>query len=122
MVQTLLVEIFENSGRIVGVGRQSSALRSDFALITDLREFQVEYEDGVPKTRVRLNAKLVKMPDRVIIGVTTIERIQEAAGADLISVVEAFDVALGKTMKRIVEWTLRTPPEPAPGRRSPRRR
>jgi cholesterol transport system auxiliary component len=122
MVQTLLVESFGNSGRIIGVGRQSSALRSDFALITDLREFQAEYERGVPKARVRLNAKLVKMPERVIIGATTIERIQEAAGADLVSVVEAFDVALGKSMKRIVEWTLRTASKQLPRRRSPRRR
>ena len=122
MVQTLLVESFGNSGRIIGVGRQSSALRSDFALITDLREFQAEYKRGVPKVRVRLNAKLVKMPERVIIGATTIERVQEAAGADLVSVIEAFDVALGKSMKRIVEWTLRTAPKQLPRRRSPRRR
>jgi cholesterol transport system auxiliary component len=59
---------------------------------------------------VRLNAKMIRMPERVIVGATTIERLHEAAGTDLVSVVEAFDVALGKTMKRIVEWALTTPP------------
>jgi len=50
-----------------------------------------------------------------------LERLQEAAGTDLESVVEAFDVALGKTMKRIVEWALATP-LPATGRGGRRRR
>ena len=68
MIQTLLVESFENSGKIVSVGRQSIALRPDYVLITDLREFQAEYfDDGPPEVRVRMNAKLIKMPERVSI-------------------------------------------------------
>ena len=123
MVQTLLVESFENSGRIVGVGRQSIAIRSDFSLITDLREFQAEYDRGaVPEARVRLNAKLVRMPERVIVGVTTVERLQKATGTDIVSVIEAFDIALGKTMKRIVEWALKTTRRPPTGRPGSRRR
>lgn len=111
MIQTLLVESFENTGKIVSVGRQSVNLRPDFSLLTDLREFQAEYSgDGPPSARVRLNAKLVKMPQRVIIGTTTVERLQPAAGSDMMSVVTAFDVALGKSLKRVVEWALATPP------------
>ena len=37
MVQTLLVESFENSGKIVAVGRQTIGLRSDFNLKIELR-------------------------------------------------------------------------------------
>ncbi len=123
MVQTLLVESFENSGRIMGVGRQSTAIRSDYALITDLREFHAEcFRGGLPEARVRLNAKLVRMPERVIVGVTTVERLHEAAGTDIVSVVEAFDTALGKTMKRIVEWALKTARRPPDGRAGSRRR
>jgi cholesterol transport system auxiliary component len=112
MVQTLLVESFENTGKIVGVGRQSVSLRSDYTLITDLREFQAEYggSSGPPNIRVRLNAKLVKMPDRVIIGAMNAEYVERAAATDLPAVVAAFDQALGKALKRIVEWTLRTVP------------
>ncbi len=112
MIQTLLVESFENSGRIVGVGRQSAALRSDYSLRTDLREFQAEYDgqgQGPPRVRVRLNAKLVKMPQRTIIGTTTVERTETAAATDMGSVVQAFDQALGKALKRIVEWTFDRP-------------
>lgn len=114
MVQTLLVESFENSGRIVSVGRQSIALRPDYVLITELREFQAEYfDDGPPQVRVRLNAKLVQMPERVIIGATTAERLARArvgrGRSELHAVVDAFDEALGKVLKQVVIWTLQTP-------------
>lgn len=112
MIQTRLVESFENTGSIVSVGRQSVALRADFSLLTDLREFQAEYVNGgdaPPRIRVRLNAKLIKMPQRTIIGTTTVERIEPAKGTDLDAVVRAFDDALGKVIKRIVTWTLTTP-------------
>jgi len=107
MVQTLLVESFGNSKRIIGVGRQSSALRSDYALITDLREFQAEYERGLPKVRVRLNAKLVKMPDRIIVASKTFETTVIAKRNKMPAIVRGFDDALGRTIKKLVIWTLR---------------
>ena len=49
----------------------------------------------------------------------TFEFVEPAASTDLEAVVVAFDVALGKTLKRIVEWSLtRVQPEsPRAGRR-----
>jgi len=110
MVQTLMVESFENTGRIVAVGREAVGLRSDFSLRTDLREFQAEYYDtqGLPRIRVRLNAKIVKQPRRAIIASKTFEQVVEAQGTDMSDVVAAFDDALGKVLKHAVEWTLRT--------------
>lgn len=116
MVQTLLIESFENTGRIVSVGRQAIGLRSTYMLKTDLREFQAEYfdpggkkrpEGAAPIVRVRMNAKLVKMPERIIVGSRTVEYFQESDNTDMTAVVSAFDTALGKTLRRIVEWSLR---------------
>lgn len=107
MVQTLIVESFENSNRIVAVARQSVSLRADYSLLSDLREFQAEYDgQSTPLVRVRLSAKLVKMPQRTIIATLTAEHTARAKGTDLESVVWAFDAALGKSIKRIVEWAL----------------
>ncbi len=110
MVQTLLVESFENSGRIVSVGRQAIGLRSDFNLLTEMREFQAEYgpTEPAPTIRVRLNAKLIRQPERAIIASQNFEAQATATGTDMESVVAAFDVALGKVLRRTVEWTLRT--------------
>jgi len=110
LVQKLLVESFEATGKIVAVARQSVSLRSDYNLLCELREFQAEYDNGnrAPNVRVRLTAKLVRMPERVIVGSTTSEYVERAASPDLERIVESFDTALGKSLKRIVEWTLRT--------------
>lgn len=112
MIQTLLIESFENSGRIVSVGRQTVGLRADFILKTDLREFQAEYPgaeaspDAIPSIHIRLNAKLVRMPDRVIVASNTVDYNLPADGTDLASMILGFDMVLGKIMKRIVGWAL----------------
>lgn len=115
MIQTLLIESFENSGKIISVGRQAIGLRSDFILKTDLREFQAEYvdEQGVPlpegtppNIRIRMNAKLVKMPKRVIAGSKTFEYVMPAPGASMVEIIRGFDEVLGKILKRLVVWSL----------------
>jgi len=114
MVQTLLIESFESTGKIVGVGREAIGLRPDYILKTDLREFQAIYTagDGVPEVLVRMNAKLVGMPDRKIIASRTTEARVKAEGTRFIDVIAAFDAALGRTIKDIVAFTLTAaPPE-----------
>jgi cholesterol transport system auxiliary component len=115
MVQTLLVESLENTDRIVSVGRESIGLRADYVLKTELREFQAEYlNEGdlssgeLPQVRVRINAKLVRIPERVIVAGTNFEDVRTPAANRIGEVMESFDVALGEVLKDLVEWTLRT--------------
>ncbi|WP_421779919.1 ABC-type transport auxiliary lipoprotein family protein [Kiloniella litopenaei] len=108
MVQTLLVESFENTGKIVAVGRETIGLRSDFILKTELREFQTLYFESTPEVRVVLNAKIVQMPRRTIIGSQSFEAKIPAQSDQLNSIVAAFDDGLGKVTKKLVEWTLFT--------------
>lgn len=113
MVQTLLVESFENSERIVSVGRESIGLRADYVLKSELREFQAEYgapgmaAGAPPQVRVRLNAKLVRIPQRLIIASQNFERLEAPSSNRTLSIIEAFDVALGGVIRNIVEFTLR---------------
>lgn len=111
MVQTLLIESFEATDSIVAVGREAIGLRPDYILKTDLREFQAVYdgEDPVPFIWVRINAKLVQMPDRKIVASRTVERKLPAAGAKLADIIAAFDEALGKVLRDIVVFTLNAP-------------
>ncbi len=109
MIQTLMIESFENSGHIVAVGRDSVALRADYILKSDLRELQADYIAG-PKPRVHITiiARLVKMPRRAIIGSKKFEAVIEARADTMEAIIAAFDKALGKVLKRLVEWTLVT--------------
>lgn len=110
MIQTLVVESFENTGKIVAVGRQVIGLRSDFNLKTELREFQAEYfvEKSRPIVRVRINAKLVKQPRQAIIASKSFETELQADGTGMSAIVRAFDAALGTVLKDLVVWTMHT--------------
>ena len=108
MVQTLLVESFENTGKIVSVARQGVDLRADYVLKTELREFQAEYVRAgeAPHVWVKLNAKLVRMPARTIIASETFEARYAAGGTARKDTVIAFDDTLNKVLKKSVIWTM----------------
>ncbi len=110
MVQTLLVESFENSGKIVAVGRQAIGLRSDFNLKTELREFQAEYANPnrPPVVHVRLSVRLIQQPRREIVASENFDAEVEAASTGMEDIILAFDDALGKVIRRTVEWSLQT--------------
>ncbi len=109
MIQTLIIESFENSERIVAVGRDVVGLRADFVLKTELREFQIEYfNGGPPRGHIAMAARLVQQPRRAIIGSKTFEARVPAKEDSVPAVIEAFDDALGKVLRRLVEWTLVT--------------
>ncbi len=109
LLQGLLVEAFENSGRIVAVGRDTSGLNPDYLLETELREFDARYMgsgEQVPTVVVSLFVELVKMPDRKVIGSMLAAEQAPAARNDVGSVVEAFDAAAGEVVTKVVNWTL----------------
>jgi cholesterol transport system auxiliary component len=120
MVQTRIIDSFENSHKIVAVAREAIGLRANYVLQVDLRNFEAMYfYGGTPIVHVRMVAKIVRMPDRQIIGVGTFERCVRARADKVRSVVEAFDQALGSVIKRLVAWTLKTPPARPPSEDSP---
>jgi cholesterol transport system auxiliary component len=122
MIHRLLVESFENSKRIVGVGRQSATLRADYTLITELREFQAESYDGKQTIHVRINAKLVRLPERIIVSTTSADHRVPFEESGMDDIVHAFDAALGKALKEVVNWTLQAVPPASPRARARRRR
>lgn len=110
MVQTLLIESFENSGKIISIGRETAALRADYLLKTELREFQVERFDEAanPRVRVHLNTKLVRMPQRVIVAGANFSTVMQAPDNQFDHIVATFDEGLGKVLQETVVWTLKT--------------
>jgi cholesterol transport system auxiliary component len=125
MVQALLIESFETTRKIVGVSRDEAGLRADYILMPELRRFEAIYApsgvvDAPPTVFAQLLVRLVRMPDRTIVGETVAERRETAARNSMEIIVEAYNDALGGVMKDIVTWTLQRMSEDAapqaPGR------
>jgi cholesterol transport system auxiliary component len=109
LLQGLLIDAFQSSGRIVAVGRGSSDLNPDYLLETDLRDFQARYAGSgnqPPTSVVTVDAELVQMPGRRVIGSILAAKEAPASRNDLDSIVEAFDAATGEVISQIVDWTL----------------
>jgi cholesterol transport system auxiliary component len=109
MLQPILVQSFRSSGAIAVIGDDRAAFRPDFVLNTDLVAFHALQQEGAPpEVRVDIASSLIQMPRRNPAGATEIGRTVQATAGDLIAIAAAFDDALGKVIKRVVEWTLTT--------------
>ena len=107
MVQNLILESLDNTGKIDVLGREVVGVRADLALLTHVREFQAEYDAaGAPLVRVRLQARLIRLPRRISVAATSEEFTVRAGNTSLPAIVNAFDEAFGKALKRIVEWAV----------------
>ena len=107
MIQSLLVQSFENSGRITAVARESLGLRADYILQPELRHFEAEYgASGAPVAHVEFGIKLVKMPERSIVAGWRCDATARAAQNQVPPIVDAFDASLRDALRKIVEWTL----------------
>ena len=103
MVQELLLQTFERSGKIAAVQRQSGNVRSDFMLSTDLQNFEVEASAGV--VHVTLAARLVRMRDHTIVASRTFDT-TTPAGGNFDGTVAAFDHATQSLLQQVADWTL----------------
>src|SRR5215468_1669577 len=111
LVQTALLQSFENSKAITALDRESVGLRADFILRTEIRHFEAVYDssDGPPEVWVAINVRLVNPSSRDVVAQSSFERRQRASANDVPSIVSAFDEALGGVMKDIVVWTVTNP-------------
>jgi cholesterol transport system auxiliary component len=108
LVQSLLVQAFERSGRIAGVGREGAGIRPDVVLEAEIRHFEAYYAvaDTPPEIRVSLVPKLVGAVHREIIATTEVTRSVRAAANDMTGITAAFGAAANDTVKEVVRWAL----------------
>ena len=111
LVQSLLVEAFEESGAIVRVARQSVGFASDYVLRGEIREMEAllgERPGAGPRVRVRVTLRLLRSPRGEIVDTRTFSAERRAGGSTIDRVVEAFGDALRDVCREAVGWTLVT--------------
>lgn len=68
LVQTRLVQAFENSGRIASVSRTQDRIAGDYQLLTEIRAFEVVVQGATSTARIEIAAKIVDKDGRVRAG------------------------------------------------------
>lgn len=115
LLQSALVQAFEQSGKITSVASDDAGLRSDYMLQTEIRDFNAVYDvpDTAPKVKIRIMAKLVHTKARDIVQSQEFSAETEAGANSVDNVVIAASQGLTTVLKEIVEWALKAPPIPA---------
>jgi cholesterol transport system auxiliary component len=107
MVQLLLIQSFQNTGRLPVVAPTRQTLATDFLLLSNLRKFQVENDtSGEPQATVVLEATLLRMPRRTPVATARFEKATAVGSKSTETVTIAFDRSLDDVMRRLVDWTL----------------
>jgi cholesterol transport system auxiliary component len=109
LVQSKLIEAFEDVVPQLAVGRDSAGLKPDYILQSELRDFQAAYSGSSGEAVVRITAKLVKMPERKIVKSISAEARQPSAGGGLPGIVAAFEAALGDVFNQLIAGVLAAP-------------
>jgi cholesterol transport system auxiliary component len=106
MLQALLVQSFENSGRIAAVTRSGAMLRADYILLSELRHFEADYGTAAaPVIHVEFGVKLVRANDRTVAAERRFDATAGASANDIPAIVDAFNTAFHQTARQIADWT-----------------
>jgi cholesterol transport system auxiliary component len=105
MLQDLLLQSFDRSGRISAVQRQSGGIKADFILTSGVENFEVDAASGDPLSHLRVTAWLVRTRDRTIVATKSFDA-ATPAGQSFDGAISAFDSGLQSLLPQIVDWTL----------------
>ena len=107
MIEASVLRVLEDSGKIAGVGRLATGMRSDYRLALDVRRFESDYRGGtLPVATIEVSATLLNNRDQRIVARHTFLEEEQAAATDVGTVTEAFGRALGTISGEIAGWAL----------------
>ena len=106
IVQAKLVQAFENTGVVGGVGKPGEGLAIDFQVVTDIRAFEVR-TDGPDTAVVELSVKIVNDRNGTVRAQKVFRGSAPVGGAGNPAFVMALDAAFAGVTADIVAWTLK---------------
>jgi len=110
MVQTLMLRALEDSNAFRYVGRRPLGGSGDYALVSELTDFQAEVDpDGKTATiRVRLTARLVREEDASILSTRTFTASSATASIGTVDLVEGFNSTAHGMLREMTGWVLQS--------------
>jgi cholesterol transport system auxiliary component len=108
MLQTLLVRSLTETGALGSVGRRPVGTRADFAILSELTDFQAQTMNGNRGAEivVRVSFRIVRERDARVIATRTFERRELAEDTRVDTIVPAFDRATSQLIADAVPWIL----------------
>jgi cholesterol transport system auxiliary component len=107
LVQTRLINTFENASQLRGVSRPSSGAVADVQLISELRRFEIATPDN--QAVAEISVKIVSDQNGRIVNGRIFRASVPASAVDAPNAARALDEALSVVMLDIVRWVSGSP-------------
>lgn len=105
LMQSRIVEAFQNAGLVSAVGSRSDRLNADLVLATEVRAFQVDVgKDGQAKAHASLYVKVIDGEKGRMIASRAFETQVDTSATDVNAMVTDLNQAFDKTLREIVPW------------------
>ncbi len=106
MVQTLMLRSVEATGAVRYVGRKPLGVSGDFALVTEVIDFQADVaSDGeTANVQVTLLVRIVRERDASIVASRRLSASVMAASTETLTVIDAFSAASDRIFAEFAQW------------------
>ena len=108
MVQSKLVEAFENTGKLGGVGVPGQGLAIDYQIVTDIRSFEINASGGHKTAIVEISEKILNDRTGTVKAQNVFRKVVPVSGGSNPDFVRALDAAFAGVTGELVDWTLRS--------------
>jgi cholesterol transport system auxiliary component len=108
MVQSKLVEAFENTGKLGGVGVPGQGLAIDYQIVTDIRSFEINASGGQKTAIVEISEKILNDRTGTVKAQNVFRKVVPVSGGSNPDFVRALDAAFAGVAGELVDWTLRS--------------
>ncbi|MGE6785238.1 ABC-type transport auxiliary lipoprotein family protein [Ensifer adhaerens] len=105
LVQAKLVQAFEDTGKIGGVGKPGQGLAIDYQIITEIRAFEISTE-GADTAVVEIFAKILNDRNGTVRAQKAFRATAGVRGTGNPAFIKAMDQAFANVSAEIVSWTL----------------
>lgn len=102
LIQTRLIQTFENAKMIRSVGRPGDRLAANVTLESEIRSFEIDVEPH--EASVEISAKLVAGLSGKVVAAEVFTARVPVSSASAATAAPALDAALGDVLKQIVAW------------------
>lgn len=108
MLQRLMVQSLGATGSFQHVGTAPLGLAGDYALISDIRDFNAEMTPEGPVIRLGVDAQMVREMDAEVVASGSFDVSLPAAGTGNSDLIPAFDSAARQLVTQMTDWALRS--------------
>lgn len=102
LIQTRLIQTFENVGMTAGIGRPGERIVPDRQILLDIRAFEIDADRG--EAVVEITVKLLRDATGRV-GASRLFTAREPAQTEPASAAASLDAALSRVLVQVVSWT-----------------